>query len=130
MCTEALTVQLCVCVCVFAAERDDPRPGRRGFLAGGPHPAGVQRRRAVLSGKPADSLHRLPQSGTCTLCIAAPITPAFRATRLKGAKAICLTFKVHKDDGPLLYPREESKASSLMLRIMCDGSNVIHGQTH
>lgn len=77
------------CMCVFPAEWDDPRAGRRGFLAGGPHPAGLQRRRTVLSGQPADALHRLPQGRKCRLCITAPVataTPALRAKGLKGQK--------------------------------------------
>lgn len=71
-CTETLTTSFCV----FPAEWDDPRSGRRGFLAGRPHPAGLQRRRTVLSGQPSDALHRLPQGRMCTLRIAAPVTTA------------------------------------------------------
>lgn len=56
-----------VCVCVRTiAERNDPSPSRGPLLAGGPHQAGVQWRRTVPSGQPADSLHRLPPHGINT----------------------------------------------------------------
>lgn len=109
-------------VCVLLAEWDDPRSGRRGFLAGGPHPARLQRRRTVLSGQPADALHRVPQSRT--FASHRRTQWQHRLSEPKGLKgAICLRCTRWMELS--FIPTYKKRASSLTLRTICDGSNVV-----
>lgn len=94
------TPMLILAFCLSPAERDDPSSGGGKLLAGGPHPARLQRRRTVLVGQPADALHGLSQRGTFSHRVtfsnpSSCSSSSFYSQRAPGAKAICLTFKVH-----------------------------------